>query len=383
VAGSLVAIATTVVCDLGATYAYQAATNTLPQKEADYRIKSDTYHHTLKPMVVQDGAWGPYRYAYRTNSLGFRDRRPRHIPLQTAARRILFIGDSFTEGVGVDYDASFVGLLDKRLGAMNVAVLNAAVSSYSPIIYWAKVRYLVETVGLRFSDLVVYIDPSDIEDETEYYLDADGHVQSHRDDELQHDKEIQTHRAAEAAAAYRRFLGVRPFLRDHTTLVHLAGLGARNVLSNVTVNAGPATDPVADMLNARRALWTVDQTLWDEFGRRGLELAASHMESLNALCLRHGIALRIAVYPWPDHIARHDLDSRQVGYWRAWCERHHVPFINHFPDFVNDAPGWRRTLLENFIPGDVHWNQNGHRKIADRFMASYLYERSVFSGKRE
>jgi hypothetical protein len=42
-----------------------------------------------------------------TDSLGFKDASRRAVPDR---RRILFIGDSFTEGVGLPYEQTFVGL---------------------------------------------------------------------------------------------------------------------------------------------------------------------------------------------------------------------------------------------------------------------------------
>ncbi|MEZ0230725.1 MAG: hypothetical protein ACAI25_19040, partial [Planctomycetota bacterium] len=71
--------------------------------ERRYRTASPLYHHGLLPNVsVDDARWGPLRYKFRTNSLGFRDRSVREVPLRSDKRRILFIGDSFTEGSGVD-----------------------------------------------------------------------------------------------------------------------------------------------------------------------------------------------------------------------------------------------------------------------------------------
>ena len=66
-------------------------------------------------------------------------------------------------------------LLIKNLIKDLYEVLNAGVGSYSPIIYWRKIKYLIEDVGLRFDEVVVYIDISDAQDEASYYeLSDDG-----------------------------------------------------------------------------------------------------------------------------------------------------------------------------------------------------------------
>ena len=47
------------------------------------------------------------------------------------------IGDSFIEGSGYDYEYTFAGLLANELGS-NYEILNSAVESYSPSIYFKK-----------------------------------------------------------------------------------------------------------------------------------------------------------------------------------------------------------------------------------------------------
>ena len=101
---------------------------------------------------------------YTHNSLGFRGRdRPFEKP--PGAFRIVGIGDSFTYGVGVDYDATFLARLESALDARTarrVEAINLAIPRY-----WPEPETLVlEHYGLKFRpDLVlVGIAPNDVED---------------------------------------------------------------------------------------------------------------------------------------------------------------------------------------------------------------------------
>ena len=89
---------------------------------------------------------------------------------------MLFIGDSLTEGVGYPYEETFVGIVGEQLRDRGVEVLNAGVVSYSPIMYLSKVRHLIEHVGLEIDEVVLFLDISDIENETRYFLDEDSNV---------------------------------------------------------------------------------------------------------------------------------------------------------------------------------------------------------------
>ena len=101
---------------------------------------------------------------YTHNSLGFRGRdRPFEKP--PGAFRIVGIGDSFTYGVGVDDDATFLARLESALDARTarrVEAINLAIPRY-----WPEPEALVlEHYGLKFRpDLVlVGMSPNDVED---------------------------------------------------------------------------------------------------------------------------------------------------------------------------------------------------------------------------
>ena len=68
----------------------------------------------------------------------------------------------------------------------------------------------------------------------------------------------------------------------------------------------------------RAGLWTVDDRLFEAYGREGLETAREDMDRLRDVLRGHGIPLTVAVYPWPDQILHHDRDSRQASFWRRW-----------------------------------------------------------------
>jgi hypothetical protein len=113
----------------------------------------------------------------------------------------------------------------------------------------------------------------------------------------------------------------------------------------------------------RGEAWTFDPRLFEEYGREGLARARERMDALHALLRRHGIRLTIAVYPWPDQILKGDRDSLQERFWRGWAEDKGAAFLDYFPLFIDREPP-RDVIRRNFIPGDVHWNEAGHRLVS-------------------
>ena len=320
-------------------------------REAYYRRADPVYHHGLKKNISHYIAeWGKQDYQVDTNALGFKDSRSREIPLTSKQKRILLIGDSFTEGVGVPFKQTFAGLLQDTFAKKNIEILNAAVSSYSPIIYYRKIKYLIDTVGLKFDSVVVFIDLSDIEDEAlGYQFDERGNVVS---------QGSATHLGAaetkKTTSKTKPEMNVKEFFTQYTYF-----LGR---LRNLAALLKQKTRSWKRGLNKRRAMWTMDEKLYAEYGEKGLNIAAKHMQQLKALLDQQQIPLTVAVYPWPDQIAHNDTKSKQLMFWYNWSLKNKVAFINLFNAFLPAADP-EATIRKYYINGDVHWNAAGHKHV--------------------
>ncbi len=120
----------------------------IPYDFNSFREKHPYYHHGLKRNQSCLTAWGGLVYPISTNSLGLRDSDVHKISKTSDNKRILIIGDSHTEAVGVKFENSFPGILKEKAARQNIEILNAAVVSYSPLIYYLKADYLLNTAGL-------------------------------------------------------------------------------------------------------------------------------------------------------------------------------------------------------------------------------------------
>jgi hypothetical protein len=312
----------------------------LRTRDRDFRVHHPVYHHDFRPGVSAEAAWGSLVHPVHINGLGFKDRSAQDVPLQSDRERLLVIGDSFTEGVGIPHEQTFAGLMQARLEGQGIEVLNAGVVTYSPIIYLRKIEYLLEDIGLQVDRVLVFIDLSDIDDEHENYR-FDGQRNVVRDFDHSPQKRL----------VY--------FLTQRTVL-------AASVITLYERTRGQAWTEAATgaALGERGALWSSEDPLWEEFGREGMAIAKGHMSELHALLSARGIPLGVVVYPWPDQIVRRDVESRQVTHWRAWAAEREVEFIDLFPVFI-DGREPRAVTDRYFIPGDFHWSAEGHALIAE------------------
>jgi hypothetical protein len=279
------------------------------------------------------------------------------VRLSAPRRRVLLIGDSFTEGLGLEYTKSFAGLVAD--GLRDVAeVLNAGVTSYSPAIYFAKIRHLLEDVGLEFHDVVVFLDVSDVADEAqEYELLADGTVKP-RDWTLP--------RTWEGASG--PLPAIKAAMRSNSVVVRLLDT-VKDRLAEPCAGVRHGTR-CWDARKLRRAIWTIDEASYREYGEPGLHLARQNMTALAELVERHSISLTIVVYPWPDQIRYDSVESIQVVAWREWARANDASFIDLFPPFFAD-PDAEAVIAANFITGDMHFNERGSQLVARSFLEGF------------
>lgn len=335
-----------------------------------YRVSVVPYHHGLAPMMdVPQDRWGPLRYEVHTNSLGFKDVSARPIAMRPEGERFVFIGDSFTEGIGVPWEQTFVGMIAAHLDDSGIEVLNAAVASYSPIIYERKIRYLIDR-GFRFDRLFVFVDLSDAQDELLYEPDESGDIINDLESPerlLWEEGNRRIELATRGANGFRRRRWLTTLGSYSVTARALANLAERAL--------APESRERAEALwrlelTDRRTLWPLDGRLRREYADSGNARARANMSALARLARRYGFDLTVAVYPRRVQIFYDDAESLQVLFWRDWAAEEETGFINLFPCFFRDLDK-DVTLHSLFIPEDAHWNAKGHAVVANAFLSWY------------
>jgi len=314
------------------------------------RIYNPVYDHGLAAGFDGFDVWGEARYRLITDNLGFKDASTREVPLKSASRRILLIGDSFTEGIGQPFDNTFAGLLAqegaKRSG--RVEFLNAGVASYSPTIYYAKVKYLLEK-GLQFDEVVLLSDSSDVEDEASSYFCFD--------EDPNYRKYCNTPPGSAPEPAIKR-----DFFIDHFAVTNRVRLIVKRWL---LTRLGNKRHAINDDHN--RIGWTTenpDPAKYRPLGvDGGIARSLANMTKLSDLLASRNIPLTIVVYPWAQQIAQNDRDSKQVRLWRDFCPGHCKAFVDLFPPFFAAADADKDWYEHLYIVGDDHFSAQGNRMM--------------------
>ncbi len=323
------------------------------------RIYDPVYDHGFAANFDGYDVWGEARYRLVTDSLGFKDASTREVPLKSASRRILLIGDSFTEGIGQPFENTFAGLLAEE-GAKRsnkVEFLNAGVASYSPTIYLAKIKYLLDK-GLQFDEVVLLSDSSDVEDEASSYfcIDADAKYRTY----------CNTPPGAVSQPAIKR-----DFFIDHFAVTNRVRIGIKRWIQTRLGNKRQAIND-----DHNRIGWTTDHPDPAKYRPLGVDggIARSleNMTKLSDLLARRNIPLTIVVYPWAQQIAQNDRDSKQVRLWRDFCPGHCKAFIDLFPPLFAAADADRDWYEHLYIVGDDHFSARGNRMMFEELAKRLL-----------
>ena len=297
--------------------------------KSNLRIKSTRYHHDLRPQFFGIDNWGDFKQPYRTNSLGFRDRDTGTISLLTTSKkRFVFIGDSFTEGVGVSFDSSFVGRIASTWQSRNIEVLNAGVVTYSPRLYYLKMKEWIENQHLSFDHLVVVLDNADIQDEIVYENWTPG------------------------------------FWHYSTSL---------SVYEKAQIRFNKIITPSISWdqqdYYKERDKWLYEPALYHKWASLGFSLALQNIKKLQQLCLSNQRKLTLVIFPRPEQIRRGAISDSYVKAWTNFCKQEKIPLINLYGYFIETDPAQAaRVIRSYFIPGDVHWNDQGHQLVSNALL---------------
>lgn len=321
------------------------------------RVENAWFHHGLAANFDGSELWGSVRYRLVTNSLGFKDGAVRDVPLTPATRRVLLIGDSFTEAIGMNFENSFVGLLYQagQERPEKIEFLNAAAVSYSPTVYYRKTKYLLEQ-GLRFDEMVVFVDISDVYDEATAYFCFD-------DDPRYRAYCPQAEGAPAPRAASVLTRAFRQVLKTNFRITDVVQSKFKDKLDQLRGK------DLAYWIPRRSASgWTILRyDLRDLFYPLDLDTAIArsvqNMQALADLLAARRIPLTIVVYPWPTQLMNDDRDSRQVSIWREFCVKNCKAFIDLFPVFFAEKDADKEWYARLFLSGDVHLSGEGNRLV--------------------
>jgi lysophospholipase L1-like esterase len=302
------------------------------------------------PNAEADLVGADFRVRYAINEWGFRDMRGRAMASGTPNEhvRVLLLGDSFTEGYGVEQSDTFARILRSAYEVWNLGRMGA-----SPLFYVVMAREFVPR--LRPHIVVVQLFDNDLDENRFRHLprDADGRV-----GELPDALRPSNGRAGRLADAWRGFALVQAFDRLER---RLEGKLVPRIFVRVNsrIDLPAPAPPGADRLfpwydPARMAEWEPQLADQEVLVRQLVEeVRAMHTEILLAY-VPHDAEL---VPGDPEASRARNPHAQMLARVTRELE---VPFLDGIDVFA--APG--RPPGHYYFEHDQHWNAAGHALFA-------------------
>jgi len=339
----------------------------IEEKKSYWRISSNVYHHDILPNINVDESWGKNKYKLITNSLGFRDFKNNKIYKESDKKRLVLIGDSFIEGIGLNYKDSLSGKISKFL-IDNSEVLNMSVASYSPTNYYYKLKYYIKK-GYIFDSVFIFLDLSDIVDEIKYDYDNNNQL-------VLNFNNIKSKKILFSKFLDENFIVFKFFFKFSEYFGKLKkkiknryiedGIGASKIFKKNFFNVTKQDRNLYYMIYKQPSIWTFnDKNLRYNFDntKKGLERSKMNLDRLFKLLNENNIKSKLIIYPHPAQIYMED--NFYQDYWYKFSKKNNIEFVNTFPAFKIKNSNKKKFILENFIEGDIHWNEKGSKIIFD------------------
>jgi hypothetical protein len=356
-------------------------------------------HHPYKAGIHYTDERG---VTVATNELGWKasENASELLPVSPAENRIVMLGDSFTEGLGLPQSETIAAALQTSLNrrGRSFEVLNGGRVSYSPILEYQRLKRFL-AAGYRADTVVLLVDISDVQDELGYrqqfvYDSTDEPLRLRGGDHSAPARWIYNNLALARVArrGFNTVTGRAPPEADHR--VH--GEDDRRQAAREIDNFGEVLTAKELASSSRasalilRANWTAHPPSLRGWASDGLALVERGIIRIQRLCEAQGIELLVVTYPWPQMLytgeqqaGRYRELSAYFDHWyadrqallgvapsavpsfheeriRDACHRHGIAFLG-LEMVVHDSSGWERLYLE----GDVHFNKAGSHLIAE------------------
>ena len=306
------------------------------------------FHHTFKENINIKSVGVNEINRFCTNEHGFKS----NCNLENKnSFKFGFMGDSFTEGIALNYEDTFVGIFEKASGS-NVA--NMGVSSYSPKVHLAKINFFLNE-DLKFEHIILFLDISDYYDEAYYQFDSNEFsiIHSKRDKR-------------------------RIWLKENFPFTNFYMYVLKKTGKKTEKNNKKTTKIVFGESAKRKTFWLNKDIHETQINGKAIisihEETKNYIEQIYEILKEKNIKFSLAIYPWPQNLINTKNNLFYRNEWKKFCQNKCEYFFDYFEDFNYhlDTLGFDQVYEKYFFWNDVHFNKEGNLLIANKIIKSLL-----------
>ena len=337
------------------------------------RIFNKNYNYTFQKQAQFTSQYDKKIYKIFTNDLGFRDESTQSLDREKEFS--ILIGDSFIEGVGLDYKDTIVGILNEKLANNKFKFLNAGVASYSSYIYKKKIEKIIKNNSdLKVREVIVFLDKSDVSDD-ERYLNKPSFFKNTKGKFINQRKED-----------FLKDLKELSFWRFYTKqtisgkIIKLSTDQIESFLSNIekrffiSKKLNKSFFAVTDFeIKAIKSInnkphirnWYLGTT-WEERTKNNIKFSVENLNELKNFLEKKNIELLVVLYPWSFEIDNDDIRKKYLEFIIPLLNENKINNLSVYDIFLKG--NIYENIGKNYLYNDIHFNKNGNQVIVNELL---------------
>ena len=356
--------------------------------DLENRVLNKDYKYTFKKKSSFKSNYIGHEYTVKTNNLGFRDYEIRDLSKNNYYT--IVIGDSFVEGVALEYEDTLVAQLNKKIENNNIKnyeFLNTGVASYSPYIYQRKVIGIIkENPWLKIDGVILLLDKSDVPDEL-FYLDptqrpkyfpiekAKYNFKYNEDffDDLKRGDLWRFFSKQTTTGFFLKKAGdiidlERRNLRDRYKLSKKLGksffkISSKQVKGFRSINSSTRY-PRSNVANHFQG------NLWETTSKQSIDFSIKNIVKIKNYLDNKNIELLVVLFPWPFEIANKAPRENYTNYIIQKLVRKGIKYTSVYKHFLKGDI--YSNISDNYIYNDLHFNRQGNKILSDIIWKEHL-----------
>jgi len=323
------------------------------ENEIKFRVKNDFFSHTLRNNYNGISYFGSKKNKICTDMHGFKNSCSDYN--QITNFDYWFIGDSVTEGVGLEYDDTFVGIFDKKT-TFNVA--NLGVSSYSPIIYFHKIKFFLEK-GLNTNHVILFLDVADIDDEL-IRIECNNKVC----EKSQNSNKKKVYES-KILGDYFKDLFKENLKFSTFFLSHIKFLVCRNLILDRCDYVYNKNNLRANWINNFEENISENGIFYKSFSQ-----SIDYLNKIHEILASRDISFSLAIYPHPGNILYGKKSLQYREFFSNYCVSRCLFFFDLYDDFedIEKKSSKSHVVKEYYFYNDQHFNKKGNKIIASKLL---------------
>ena len=337
------------------------------------RIFNKNYNYTFQKQVQFTSQYDKNIYKIFTNDLGFRDESTQSLDREKEFS--ILIGDSFIEGVGLDYKDTIVGILNEKLENNKFKFLNAGVASYSSYIYKKKIEKIIKNNSdLKVREVIVFLDKSDVSDDERYlnkptfFKNTKGKfINQRKEDFLKDLKELSFWRFYTKQTISGKIIKlstdqIESFLSNIEKRFFISKKLNKSFFA-VTDFEIKAIKSINNKPHIRN--WYLGAT-WEERTKNNIKFSVENLNELKNFLEKKNIELLVVLYPWSFEIDNEEIRKKYLEFIIPLLNENKINNLSVYDIFLKG--NIYENIGKNYLYNDIHFNKNGNQVIVNELL---------------